>query len=137
MRTFAGHAWQALSKKNKEVGYYASQQLIEQYCECSLSTFKETGSEDTASQACLQKSRDGTLEQPSRDVDAFYFDPDSSEASNQSSDMLHTSLFSVIGSVSAVVIGITSFVGGLLGWLLVMKKRVLKCSFCGAVINAS
>lgn len=37
----------------------------------------------------------------------------------------------------ALVIGISSFVGGLLGWLLVMKKRVLKCSACGAVVNAS
>ena len=30
-----------------------------------------------------------------------------------------------------------SFVGGIFGWLLVMKKRVLQCSVCGAVINAS
>ena len=30
-----------------------------------------------------------------------------------------------------------SFVGGIFGWLLVMKKRVLQCSICGAVINAS
>lgn len=37
----------------------------------------------------------------------------------------------------AVIIGISSFVGGLLGWLLVMKKRVLQCSVCGAVVNAS
>lgn len=29
------------------------------------------------------------------------------------------------------------FVGGLLGWLLVMRKRVLQCSVCGAVVNAS
>jgi hypothetical protein len=35
------------------------------------------------------------------------------------------------------LLGIASFVGGLLGWLLVMKKRVLQCSVCGAVINAS
>jgi hypothetical protein len=25
----------------------------------------------------------------------------------------------------------------LLGWLLVMKKRVLQCDLCGAVVNAS
>jgi drug/metabolite transporter (DMT)-like permease len=36
-----------------------------------------------------------------------------------------------------IAIGIACFVGGLLGWLLVMRKRVLKCSLCGAVINAS
>jgi hypothetical protein len=33
--------------------------------------------------------------------------------------------------------GVASFVGGLLGWLLVMKKRVIQCSNCGAVVNAS
>jgi len=36
-----------------------------------------------------------------------------------------------------IAIGIACFVGGLLGWLLVMKKRVLQCSVCGAVISAS
>ncbi|MGH9583086.1 MAG: hypothetical protein ACRD4O_09150 [Bryobacteraceae bacterium] len=41
------------------------------------------------------------------------------------------------GSEFAIVLGIGSFVGGLLGWLLVMRKRVLQCSLCRAVINAS
>jgi len=36
----------------------------------------------------------------------------------------------------AVILGIASFVGGLLGWLLVMRKRVLQCDLCGAVVNA-
>jgi hypothetical protein len=43
----------------------------------------------------------------------------------------------VIGQGFAIALGIASFVGGLLGWLLIMKKRVLKCSVCGATINAS
>ncbi len=33
-------------------------------------------------------------------------------------------------------LGIAAFVSGLLGWLLVMKKRVLQCNICSAVINA-
>ena len=33
--------------------------------------------------------------------------------------------------------GIACFVSGLLGWLLIMKKRVLQCAVCGAVIGAS
>jgi hypothetical protein len=37
----------------------------------------------------------------------------------------------------ALGLGISSFVGGLLGWLLVMKKRVLQCSVCGATVSAS
>jgi hypothetical protein len=32
-------------------------------------------------------------------------------------------------------IGVSAFIGGLLGWLLIMKKRVLKCSFCSATVN--
>lgn len=32
---------------------------------------------------------------------------------------------------------VASFVGGLIGWLLTMKKKVLQCLNCGAVVNAS
>ena len=39
----------------------------------------------------------------------------------------------IFGGVSIFIL-ISSIVGGLLGWLLVMKKRVLQCSFCGAII---
>jgi hypothetical protein len=38
---------------------------------------------------------------------------------------------------SYLVLMILAFVSGLLGWLLVMKKRVLQCGLCGAVVNAS
>jgi hypothetical protein len=41
------------------------------------------------------------------------------------------------GTGMAATIGVLSFIGGLLGWLLVMKKRVLVCSACSAVTNAS
>lgn len=37
----------------------------------------------------------------------------------------------------AIAVGIPSFVAGLFGWLLVMKKHVLRCSACGATVNAS
>jgi hypothetical protein len=110
----------SVKQKNQEVGYYASQQLIEQYCECALSAFKETASETT-------------LEQPSQEVDAFY----SGETSHRTPDGDGENLFRVLGSGFAVALGIASFVGGLLGWLLVMRKSVLQCNVCGAVINAS
>ena len=42
-----------------------------------------------------------------------------------------------IGVGFAIFCGVASFVGGLIGWLLVMKKRVLQCSVCGAIVNAS
>ena len=41
------------------------------------------------------------------------------------------------GTGMAATIAVLSFIGGLLGWLLVMKKRVLVCSACTAVTNAS
>ena len=50
-------------------------------------------------------------------------------------------LFSA-GADSAAACGISvfvivaSFVAGLFGWLLTMKKKVLQCSNCGAVVNA-
>jgi hypothetical protein len=37
----------------------------------------------------------------------------------------------------AVFIFVASLVGGLLGWLLVMKKKILQCMSCGAVVAAS
>jgi hypothetical protein len=111
----------------------ASQQLIEQYCECALSTFKETSSLALTRQTCLKRAKDGTLEQPSSDVDAFY----SSNTSTENRTDAGASLVRFFGSVSAVALGIASFVGGLLGWLLVMRKRVLQCDTCGAIVNAS
>ena len=42
--------------------------------------------------------------------------------------------FAVILSIIGIV---ASFVGGLLGWLLIMKKKVLQCTSCQAVVNAS
>jgi DNA-directed RNA polymerase subunit RPC12/RpoP len=39
----------------------------------------------------------------------------------------------IVGGFSMFVI-IASFVGGLLGWLLIMRKRVLQCVRCGAVV---
>lgn len=44
--------------------------------------------------------------------------------------------FAGIGSVAFIYLGICSFVFGLLGWLLIMKKDVLQCGYCGAVVNA-
>jgi hypothetical protein len=43
----------------------------------------------------------------------------------------------LFGGGFAIALGVASFVGGLVGWLLVMKKRVLQCSVCGAIVNAS
>jgi hypothetical protein len=42
----------------------------------------------------------------------------------------------IAGGFSLFLI-VSSFVGGLLGWLLILKKRVLQCNNCGAVVAAS
>lgn len=123
----------AYRQKNLETGYTASQRQIEQYCECALSQNKETSSELEAAQTCLQRSREGTLEESTQDVDAFYSNP----TSHRSSDDAAINIARFIGRKFAISIGIDSFVGGLLGWLLVMRKRVLQCNVCGAVVNAS
>jgi hypothetical protein len=36
-----------------------------------------------------------------------------------------------------IFVALGFLVMGLLGWLLVMKKQVLQCSICGAVVNAT
>lgn len=113
-------------------GLPASQSLAEQYCECALSTFKESGSLTFATETCSQRAMD-PVKPLDKDVDAFYSD----DAGPQPPTHAAIEIFRVFGSVSAVVLGIWSFVGGLLGWLLVMRKRVLKCDDCGAVVNAS
>jgi len=43
----------------------------------------------------------------------------------------------IMGVGFSIFIIIASIVGGLIGWLLTMKKTILKCKQCGAVINAS
>jgi len=48
-----------------------------------------------------------------------------------------TGAASMIASGIFIVFGVASLVGGLLGWLLVMKKDVLQCGHCGAVVAAS
>lgn len=40
------------------------------------------------------------------------------------------------GGISIAAI-IFSFIGGLLGWLLIMKKKVLQCNSCSAIVSAS
>lgn len=44
--------------------------------------------------------------------------------------------FAGIGSLAIIYVAVVCFVGGLLGWLLVMRKHVLQCGYCGAIINA-
>ncbi|MCD8554124.1 MAG: hypothetical protein LRY47_09390 [Seleniivibrio sp.] len=40
-----------------------------------------------------------------------------------------------IGAGIAIFIGMSSLVGGLIGWLLIAKKKVFKCNSCGFILN--
>lgn len=121
-----------LRQGDQEEGSYTSQQLVEQYCECTLSAYKETGSVTEAAQSCIQRGRDGTLETPTQDVDKFY-----SGATSRPDAKGAALPVAFLGNTFFIGLGIAFFVSGLLGWLLVMKKRVLQCDVCGAVVNAS
>lgn len=41
-----------------------------------------------------------------------------------------------LATIFGIFLVIGSFVGGLIGWLLTMKKWVLQCNHCSAVVNA-
>ena len=41
-----------------------------------------------------------------------------------------------LAQAGAIVIGFLSLLGALFGWLLVMKKKVLKCNQCGVEVPA-
>ena len=115
--------------------------LTESYCECALLSFKETGSEATARNICSEELTNNALGSPSQEVAALYPGDVRGKASDHTSGKrLETGFlgaFGLLGSISAVALGIASFVGGLLGWLLVMRKRILQCDVCGAIVNAS
>jgi hypothetical protein len=52
-------------------------------------------------------------------------------------DVAAANMVTGIAGGVAIFFGIASFVGGLIGWLLVMKKQILECNICNAVVNAS
>lgn len=115
-----------------EVSYQLPGVSAPQFCECALSVYKVTGDAEGASRTCADRGLNGTLEQPNPDVDVFY----SGETSTATKAGLITAM-GVLGNTFFVGLGIGFFVSGLLGWLLVMRKRVLQCDVCGAVVNAS
>lgn len=48
-----------------------------------------------------------------------------------------TAAVSAIATGFSVMLFFVALVGGLLGWVLIMKKRILQCDRCGAVVAAS
>lgn len=115
--------------------------VLAQQCECQLSELKQAqqnNPNETFGQAvgdaltsCKARSDRDQLLWVSKPLLAFY------TGSVAQEDDTATKWLRMFGGGFAIGLGISSFVGGLLGWLLVMKKRVLQCSVCGAVVNAS
>jgi len=114
-----------------------------QYCECALTEYKKYNSQKYAGDVCSQRLQYNTLGAVDQETQRLYDNlietrsPDGEAVERVQVQRSAPPLFNIIGGTFAIVLGITSFVGGLLGWLLVMKKRVLKCSVCGATVSAS
>jgi hypothetical protein len=47
------------------------------------------------------------------------------------------SVFAVFTVAFGAAVFVSCFVSGLIGWLLVMKKTVLRCNLCGMTIDAA
>jgi hypothetical protein len=115
--------------------------IVEQYCECTLAVLKETRSRSEAAQVCGQQLEEGTLDPPNQEVQRFYSDVlghrgRRTSQQNRRADTGPGAWVRIIGGGFAVFWWVAFFVGGLLGWLLVMRKNVLQCSLCRAVVNA-
>lgn len=41
------------------------------------------------------------------------------------------------GAIIGIILTIGAFVSGLVGWILIMKKKVLKCGSCSAIVDAA
>ncbi len=118
-------------------------------CECSLDASKQGNFSASTANACAVRWLHADDQIPVAEVEApylkvykSYVDPlgyqdalaREKEAKQPTAPL---AWFHVLGGTFAIALGIASFVGGLLGWLLVMKKRVLRCPVCYATISAS
>lgn len=124
--------------------------VTEQYCECALSAYKLSlrnlisNSAQVADDACEQRWENGTLDVVDQETQHLYSSlighsnpPSTAEAKTAQRRSLFPRFFNIIGGGFAIALGVASFVSGILGWLFIMKKRVLKCSVCGATVSAS
>jgi hypothetical protein len=84
----------------------------------------------------LQKGEHASVE-AKRGLSAEQANAVSTAESEADAHMAAGGCFGACGTGMAAIMAVVSFVGGLIGWLLVMKKQVLVCSACSAVTNAS
>ena len=61
----------------------------------------------------------------------------SGAATKDSAAVAAGGFFAAFSAVSGACLFIAFFISGLLGWLLCMKKSVLRCNLCGMTIDAA
>jgi len=133
----------------RESGALPTLSSVVQTCECAVGAMKQGTFTSDTTDACAKRSLHGDFPPPDHKTEfpyvqvyKSYSDPlgyQDALARAKTPDQATTqgvSWFRLFGGTFAIFIGIASFVGGLLGWLLVMRKRVLKCSLCGATVSA-
>ncbi|MGO9590839.1 MAG: DUF805 domain-containing protein [Candidatus Acidiferrales bacterium] len=135
-RSFRGTCWKSFNESfQKSAGTLPPPLVAEEYCECALSHYKETLSASKAADVCTQKVSEGALGPPDQATQNLYLEAKQAEtpAQNTASD----TLIPTIDPGVAVLSSVGFLIVGLVGWLLVMRKRVLQCSECSATVNAS
>jgi hypothetical protein len=134
----------------EQSGGFPTLSSVVHICDCSLDGSKQGNFSASTTEACAvrwlhadDQMPDPKTKAPYIQVYKSYVDPlgyQDALARAESTEQPTTSptaWFHVLGGTFAIALGIISFVGGLLGWLLVMKKHVLRCSVCSATVNAS
>jgi hypothetical protein len=142
-------ATEVIESVQRESGALPTLSSVVQTCECAVGAMKQGTFTSDTTDACAKRSLHGGFpvpdhktELPYIQVYKSYSDPlgyQDALAPAKTPDQPTTqgvSWFQLFGGTFAIFIGVASFVGGLLGWLLVMRKRVLKCSVCGATVSA-
>jgi hypothetical protein len=134
----------------QEAGAVPALPSVVQTCECALDALKQGNLSSDTTDSCARRWLHGDFgmpdpktEMPYLQVYEYYTDPlgyqDALARAKNIEQPASSGLswFRLLGGGFALICGIISFVSGLLGWLLIMKKRVLQCSVCGATVSAS
>jgi hypothetical protein len=135
-RSFRGTCVKSFNESyQKSAGTLPPALVAEGYCECALSHYKETLSTSKASDVCTKNLSEGSLGTPDQATQNLYLEAAQTETPAQG--VASDTLIPAIDPDVAILMFVGFLIIGLIGWLLIMKKRVLQCSQCSATVNAS
>lgn len=135
-RSFRGSCFKSFNESfQKSAGTLPAPLVAEEYCECALSQYKESVSESKTTDVCTQKLSEGALGPPDQATQNLYLEAEQAQTPPQ--NIASDTLIPTIDPDVAILLFVGFLIFGLIGWLLVMKKRVLQCSECRATVNAS